>query len=31
VLWYGLGFNPAVSLRDKLGLPCPVFGPVELP
>ncbi len=30
VLWYGLGLNPAVGLRDKLGLPCPIFGPVEL-
>jgi sialate O-acetylesterase len=30
VLWYGLGHNPAAGLRDEAGLPCPVFGPVEL-
>ena len=29
-LWYGKGFNPAVSLRDAAGLPVPVFGPVSL-
>ncbi|MBM3474891.1 MAG: sialate O-acetylesterase [Armatimonadetes bacterium] len=30
VLWHGRGFNPAVGLRDRAGLPVPVFGPVEL-
>jgi len=30
VLWHGRGYNPAVGLRDRAGLPVPVFGPVEL-
>ena len=30
VLWHGRGLNPAVGLRDRAGLPVPVFGPVEL-
>ncbi len=30
VLWHGRGLNPAVGLRDRVGLPVPVFGPVEL-
>jgi sialate O-acetylesterase len=30
VLWFGRGYNPAVGLHDRAGLPVPVFGPVEL-
>jgi sialate O-acetylesterase len=27
-LWHGHGLNPACNLKDNLGLPAPVFGPI---
>jgi len=29
-LWHGRGLNPVVNVRDGLGIPLPVFGPVEV-
>lgn len=29
-LKYGAGLNPTVNLRDKVGMPLPAFGPVEI-
>jgi sialate O-acetylesterase len=29
-LWYGSGFNPTTNIKDALGIPLPMFGPLLL-
>ncbi|BBH24952.1 hypothetical protein Back11_62970 [Paenibacillus baekrokdamisoli] len=30
ILWHGAGFNPVVNVKDEMGIPLVVFGPVAI-